>query len=32
MSAFRSTAWGVVIVLALVFVAVVGYGSCYNRP
>jgi hypothetical protein len=32
MSAVRSTIWGVVIVLALIFIAMVGYGSCYSRP
>jgi hypothetical protein len=32
MSAVRSTVWGVVIVLALLFIAIVGYGSCYSRP
>jgi len=32
MSAFRSTAWSVIIALALIFIAMVGYGSCYNRP
>jgi hypothetical protein len=32
MGAIRSTAWGVVIILALVFIAMVGYGSCYTRP
>jgi len=32
MSAFRSTAWGLAIVIALVIIVVLGYGSCYNRP
>lgn len=32
MNALRSTVWGVVIVLALIFLAMVGYGSCYSRP
>jgi len=32
MGAIRSTAWSVVIVLALIFIAIVGYGSCYSRP
>jgi hypothetical protein len=32
MSAVRSTVWSVVIVLALLFIAIVGYGSCYSRP
>jgi hypothetical protein len=32
MSAVRSTVWGVVIVLVLLFIAIVGYGSCYSRP
>jgi hypothetical protein len=31
MSTLRSTVWGVVIVVALVFIAMVGYGSCYSR-
>jgi hypothetical protein len=32
MNTLRSAVWGVVIVLALIFIAMVGYGSCYSRP
>jgi hypothetical protein len=32
MSAIRSTAWSVIILLVLIFIAMVGYGSCYDRP
>jgi len=32
MSALRSTAWGLAIVIALVIIVVLGYGSCYSRP
>jgi hypothetical protein len=32
MSAIRSTVWSVIIVVILIFIAMVGYGSCYNRP
>jgi hypothetical protein len=32
MSAIRSTAWMIAIIIALVIIVVLGYGSCYNRP
>jgi hypothetical protein len=32
MSAVRSTIWGTVVVVALLAVAVLAYGSCYSRP
>lgn len=32
MSAIRSTVWGIVVILALAFIAILAYGSCYNRP
>jgi hypothetical protein len=32
MSAVRSTAWGIVVIIALIFIAILAYSSCYSRP
>jgi len=32
MSTVRSAAWGVVIVLALILIAIFAYGSCHSQP
>ena len=32
MSTVRSTFWGVVIVVILIFVAIFAYGSCHGQP
>ena len=32
MSTVRSTFWGVVVVVALLLISVVVYGSCHSQP
>ena len=32
MSTVRSTFWGIVIVVVLLLIAVVTYGSCHSQP
>ena len=32
MSTVRSTFWGVVIVVVLILVAILAYGSCHGQP
>jgi hypothetical protein len=32
MSAVKSTVWGTIVVVALILVAILAYGSCYSRP
>jgi hypothetical protein len=32
MSTVRSTVWGIVVVLALIFIAILAYGSCHSQP
>jgi hypothetical protein len=32
MSTVRSTVWGVVVVLALIFIGILAYGSCHGQP
>jgi hypothetical protein len=32
MSAVKSTVWGTVVVIALILIAILAYGSCYSQP
>ena len=32
MSTVRSTFWGIVVVVALLLIAVIAYGSCHSQP
>ena len=32
MSTVRSTVWGVVVVLVLLFIGIMAYGSCHGQP